>query len=479
MLQSLEFGSMPRFPANKTSVLLTRNIVYVKHLNTNERFSHVTILFLGKKMSVFGVQIHMKKLHGRRFFYIFCPAWPARRLINILVLNAIVLAAFLRGAGLLFRRRPEILDNKQIDVAKGIDLGYLFTCNGLCNPSQRCFLGKCHCLSGRSNGPTCRDRKPPPGNLIDPQHCPDDLGNTPDAISASPFVTYPETGHCNITVKSPENCAIFCYWQEDAGIVHIPRQAWEHVSNVEFSIWESLQRDTPEDRDGEHAEGFGEFKTLPTNLGNYLEVGSGPYTQTKNIIKTRARSQDGMGPVSMNTIYLAEPNIFRYLRLDNCAYKDGRIEGRPVNLLSLPVEDLPATEFFDTIVSINVLEHVNDAMRYLTAVYMALKPGGILVFCDRYFDHPDKDTNVLGPAVMHPIRMQRRFLQHFLRLFDTNYLHDHNTTFARRRDLNEKGYYFIGRKKSTFSKAQEPLNDELDVIFPSHPFPPIIQRGDV
>lgn len=354
--------------------------------------------------------------------------------------------------------------------ADGVNGAYLSGCVGSCAGNQRCFLGKCFCLAGRS-GSGCEELRAPPGQVINPLLCPT-LGDTPESIRDSALALYTDLDSCHVSHdKGPKTCSVFCYWQDDAGIVQVPRKMWEDVSKNEFTVWAQLQKHTPEDRNAEHAEGFSNFNALPSNLGTYLEVGAGPYTQTRNIIRTRR----GTGrPVTMNKIYLAEPNIFRYVTLDNCAYKDGYIEGQPVNLLSLPVEDLPATKFFDTVVSINVIEHVHDAMDYLSSVYTALKPGGWLVFCDRYFEDPDKDAAVLGASTLHPIRVRRRFLQHFLRLFDVVYLRDHNTTFARKRGYNETGYYFVGRKKVVFDQGLEFQHEDLDAIFPAQPFNAIV-----
>lgn len=118
---------------------------------------------------------------------------------------------------------------------------------------------------------------------------------------------------------------------------------------------------------------IGAFAALPSDLGNYLEIGVGLYTQTNNILNVR-------NDVHIANIYLPKPKIFRYLSLGDCVYKDGTIHGQRVNLLSLPVEKLPAHKFFDTVVAINVIERVFSAIDFLTAMYSAVKPGGILVF---------------------------------------------------------------------------------------------------
>ncbi|KAM3568193.1 hypothetical protein VYU27_009680 [Nannochloropsis oceanica] len=291
---------------------------------------------------------------------------------------------------------------------------------------EKCFLGKCFCLPGRT-GSGCQNIRTADW-LLTGDHCP--VFHTLKEVQEKPVQEYPVEA-CHIAEKDPLSCGIFCYWQEDAGIIQVPKSSWERVSDIEYAIWKNLEKMGPDDRNPEHAEGLGAFAALPSDL---------------------------------------EPNIFRYLALDNCIYKDNTIHGQRVNLLSLPVEELPATEFFDTVVAINVIEHVFSAIDFLTAVYSALKPGGILVFGERYFDDPDKDALVLGSALLHPIRVKRVFLQHFLRMFDTLYIGDHHTSFAKARGFEESGYYFIGRKKEIFSAFDEPGQAELDTRFPANPF---------
>lgn len=344
--------------------------------------------------------------------------------------------------------------------ASGLDHEYILNCNNRCGKFQRCFLGKCFCLPGRA-GPQCAEHKVPEP-YVKAQFCPvfDSLAD----MEVKPVTHYP-VEHCRVThERNSINCGLFCYWQEDAGVAQVTKANWEQVSNGEFTIWKAGENAIPEDRNAEHAEGLDNFRALPNDLGNYLEIGSGPYSQTNNIMTVRRDAK-------FKNIYLAEPNIFRYLSLKNCVYRDGSIKGHRVNLLSLPVEELPAKEFFDTVLSINVIEHVYNAMDFLTAMYNAVKPGGILVFGERYFDDPDRDTEVLGPATLHPIRLKRVFLQHFLRLFDVLYLGDHNTSYMRsRRPANEVGFYFIGRKKTKFTEADEPSKEELDRKYPAQPF---------
>lgn len=184
-------------------------------------------------------------------------------------------------------------------------------------------------------------------------------------------------------------------------------------------------------------------------LGKTLEVGAGPYTQTKAILE--------FTKMQVESITLAEPNIYRYVSLDNCAYKDGTLLGHPTILVSAKVEDLGFVETFDTVIHMNVLEHVSDAFEYLTKMYMALKPGGMLIFHERW--HTDVEAGVLGDPQgqgfqLHPVRVRITVLDHLLSLFDPLYNTTEPTTLMRHRSMGEEAYYFVGIKKTAACKLQ-------------------------
>lgn len=46
--------------------------------------------------------------------------------------------------------------------------------------------------------------------------------------------------------------------------------------------------------------------------------------------------------------------------------------------------------------SINVIEHVYDAFKFLDNLYNALKPGGIIIYHDRYYKTPPDGDGILG-----------------------------------------------------------------------------------
>ena len=79
-------------------------------------------------------------------------------------------------------------------------------------------------------------------------------------------------------------CQYFCYYDENFGIARINHDLWQAAQEGEAAIWaDSVAAD---DRSEEIVEGFGGYKNVADNvpLGKLLEVGSGPYTQTKALM---------------------------------------------------------------------------------------------------------------------------------------------------------------------------------------------------
>ena len=50
----------------------------------------------------------------------------------------------------------------------------------------------------------------------------------------------------------------------------------------------------------------------------------------------------------------------------------------------------------DTLMIVNVLEHVNNAIAILRNVYNALRPGGLLIFSDRWWDDRGQPPRKMG-----------------------------------------------------------------------------------
>ena len=96
-------------------------------------------------------------------------------------------------------------------------------------------------------------------------------------------------------------------------------------------------------------------------------------------------------------------------------------------------------EYYDTLISINVLEHVQDAFQYLNGLYYSIKKGGYLILHERYYD----DSTIINGDNYHPIRIKRILLDHFLSGFHIIY-NNCNASYEGR--LGEQGYYVVAIK---------------------------------
>ncbi len=107
---------------------------------------------------------------------------------------------------------------------------------------------------------------------------------------------------------------------------------------------------------------------------------------------------------------------------------------------------------------INVLEHTRDAYKILGNLWKALKPGGILIFHERWHDNRLEDPRYwrliyntdmqpidIGKAY-HPIRVKKPVIDHFLDHFDLIYYSNKTELMTARQ---ETGVYAIGRKRTS------------------------------
>ena len=94
---------------------------------------------------------------------------------------------------------------------------------------------------------------------------------------------------------------------------------------------------------------------------------------------------------------------------------------------------------YDTVISINVIEHTQDAFKYLTGLYLSLKDNGLLIFHERYYN----DNEISNGDLYHPIRIKRIILDRFLMGFDILF---NNCSANYEGRKGEEGYYVIARK---------------------------------
>jgi SAM-dependent methyltransferase len=182
-------------------------------------------------------------------------------------------------------------------------------------------------------------------------------------------------------------------------------------------------------------EKFEYFKALPKQVERSLEVGSGPYSNTRIISQI----------VKIKDIHCTDPLMDEYksfkLNWVSEMAKKGRITATKGKAEQIEYPD----NFFDMVTCINVLDHVQDARACLSEIHRVLKPGGYFIFGQDLTDEADMAKN---PALDgHPIRLGADLLGTIL---DPKYTPVLKKILPRHESRSPKGqcgtYIFIGKK---------------------------------
>ncbi len=115
-----------------------------------------------------------------------------------------------------------------------------------------------------------------------------------------------------------------------------------------------------------------------------------------------------------------------YSKIRGCSYFNNvySVNGRliPSLILNQTVEYfgentlVPGT--FDTVIVMNVLVYAQDAFKFLDTIYRALKPNGLLLFHDRWFDnHAESSKCKTAGFYVNVLQISKPVLEHFLSHF--------------------------------------------------------------
>jgi len=216
------------------------------------------------------------------------------------------------------------------------------------------------------------------------------------------------------------------YWTDEEGIVKVDRTRWEEAQKFESDGWMVHWRCDIDDRSPEHSMLFANYSILPDDLGHVAEYGCGPFTQLRHISTFHKKS--------FKSVCLIDPLIDSYPNLQNCTYKNGLLCGVSVTTVKSQAEEHIIHNNYDTIICINVLEHVQDVWKVLNNINASLKTGGRLILGERTYDNFDC-TKLFD--IGHPIRIKTAVIRKYQQNFRVLY----NST--------SQGYegYFIGVKK--------------------------------
>ena len=139
------------------------------------------------------------------------------------------------------------------------------------------------------------------------------------------------------------------------------------------------------------------------DLGSVMEFGCGPYTQTRNIME-RATN------VSLDKISLLDTLLAYYESIPGCTYHESPFQalgntypttfsnlsieewGRRADLERKASDNPESVHKYDTVIFMNVLPYAQNAVEVLTTLHDALKPNGLLIFHDRWYDDPARSS---------------------------------------------------------------------------------------
>lgn len=220
-------------------------------------------------------------------------------------------------------------------------------------------------------------------------------------------------------------------YSNNGEITQVTQERWQQAQQYEHDTWMKHGHNFTQDRNQEHAQHYNNYKDLPQDLGNLLEIGCGPFTQTITILSNNHTAQ---------TITLLDPLIQHYTNHPNCTYH--KLTPKPT-LLPIPAEQLPPTPQYNTIILINVLEHVQNATQVLQNTYNALTPNGILILADRNYTTDPTKIYDIG----HPIKININTLTNYTKQYTNTIYHKQCQYYSP--EINEhlgKNHYLILQK---------------------------------
>ena len=210
----------------------------------------------------------------------------------------------------------------------------------------------------------------------------------------------------------------------------------------------------------EFSEGFSSWHYLNnTHLGDVIEFGAGGYTQTRNILERTTN-------VDISSIVLLDPMLPNYKKIQSCPFQSGSLEvngkSYKTKLEATTVEEFgrlnklkETPQQYDTVICMNVLVYARNAFKFLETLYHSVKPGGLLLFHDRWFEDPATSSQCrMSGFLVNIIQVKKIMLDHFLSKFElaSGYVNTNQTAGQRFRQQNwcprdnERAYFVAVRK---------------------------------
>jgi SAM-dependent methyltransferase len=154
---------------------------------------------------------------------------------------------------------------------------------------------------------------------------------------------------------------------------------------------------------------FDDYSFLPSSVENAIEVGCGPYTNVRLMVPHCRFSH----------LVLSDPLIRTYVGF-KLTFVSEMYRQAACMLDDHPLEELPfRANYFELVVMINVLDHVQNAGRCLQNVIDILKPGGLLILGQDLTNEEDLKVLQRDPGLPgHPIKLDEHWFEPFLSRFE-------------------------------------------------------------
>jgi len=206
-----------------------------------------------------------------------------------------------------------------------------------------------------------------------------------------------------------------------------------------LSAFGAVSKYRGDDSNGWWKEQFRNYDFVPSTIQNAIEVGCGPYTNVRMMLdRTR-----------FDHLVLSDPLIRSYAKF-KLTFVSEMYEKVACVLDDHPLEQLPfASDSFDLSVMINVLDHVQDAVKCMENLVRVTKPGGILIVGQELSNEEDMAKLVNDPGrIGHPITVDEAWFSQFV---DGKFDVIHRKVLSRQEGRGPEHHYatliFAGKKK--------------------------------
>ena len=247
----------------------------------------------------------------------------------------------------------------------------------------------------------------------------------------------------------------------------IGRQRWQEAQSWERAFWDRqnvppplwkralrpalvwlglrppLERTQSEGDDRNHwwARQFDGYSMLPSEIDGLCELGCGPYTNTRLLLRGR----------SARRICCSDPLAPRYLTYER-AWLARAWRERAVAVACHAAEHCPyPSDAFEVTALVNVLDHVFDPRRCVAEAIRITRPNGLVVFGQDLTGCEDRQPSNPG----HPFTLSLEQLQPWLAGLEAVYSRVVPRSEMHEPEMHQGAWAFVGRKPGSLPATGE------------------------